>query len=159
MSCEAHILPLPIALGLPGASSGRTPVPFAAEVTDVRVDAAQSGRACGSVWRATGHEEPVFLDHSGRRKHLMAVLATVAATLSVGWLGALFTGAAGFADLPAGTLAVASAPRPAAVISHTAERARLSSALALPLAHRRTLADLDDHGGHHRRVSQRLTRA
>lgn len=118
-----------------------------------------SASTCQPVWRATGHEEPIFLDHSGRRKHLVGVLAVMAATLSAGWLGALLTGAAGFADLPAGTLAVASVPRPAVVISHTANQARLSSAVVLPLAHRRALADVDGRVVRHRRGAQRLTRA
>jgi len=90
---------------------------------------------------------------------MVGAVAAVAATLSMGWLGALVTGAAGFADLPAGPLAVASASQPAVVISHTADRARLSAALVLPLARRRTLADLDQHSVRRHRVAQRLTRA
>jgi len=155
VSCEAHILPLTTTFGLPAVLAGHAPV----EVTDGCPAAPADVRTSGSVWRATGHEEPIFLDRSGRRKHLVGVLAVMAATLSVGWLGALLTGAAGFSDLPAGTLAVASVPRPAVVISDTADRARLSSAVVLPLGHRRALADLDGREVRHRRGAQRLTRA
>jgi hypothetical protein len=68
------------------------------------------------VWRATGREEPVFLDRSGRRSPAVRVVGGIAAVASATWLAALVTGAIGFANLPAppaiGVSAVAArAPR------------------------------------------------
>jgi hypothetical protein len=42
----------------------------------------------------------VFLDESGRRRHLVRVGGLLAGLLSAGWLAALVTGAIGFGRLP-----------------------------------------------------------
>jgi hypothetical protein len=64
------------------------------------------------VWKATGLEPQVFLDHSGRRARRVSVAGVLAAVLSAGWLGGIVGGSAGFASLPA--------LRSAALVAHAA---------------------------------------
>jgi hypothetical protein len=64
------------------------------------------------VWKATGLEPQVFLDHSGRRARRVSVAGVLAAVLSAGWLGGIVCGSAGFASLPA--------LRSAALVGHAA---------------------------------------
>lgn len=53
------------------------------------------------IWSKTGHEEPVFLDRSGRRRPAVRAAGLLAAAAGATWLAALVTGAMGFAKLPA----------------------------------------------------------
>jgi hypothetical protein len=53
-----------------------------------------------SVWTATGHEPPVFLDHHGRRRRWVLAGGTLAGAAASMWLAALVAGAIGFATLP-----------------------------------------------------------
>jgi hypothetical protein len=53
-----------------------------------------------TVWTATGHEPPVFLDHHGRRRRWVLAGGTLAGAAAGMWLAALVAGAIGFATLP-----------------------------------------------------------
>jgi hypothetical protein len=53
-----------------------------------------------SVWTATGHESPVFLDHGGRRRRWVLAGGALAGAAAALWLAALVAGAIGFATLP-----------------------------------------------------------
>jgi hypothetical protein len=66
------------------------------------------------VWKATGLEPQVFLDHSGRRARRVSAAGVLAAVLSAGWLGGIVGGSAGFASLPA--------LRSAALVAHGAQQ-------------------------------------
>jgi hypothetical protein len=54
----------------------------------------------GSVWTATGHERPVFLDERGRRRRWVLLGGVFAGGLSALWMGGLLAGAIGFSSLP-----------------------------------------------------------
>src|SRR5450759_2146335 len=60
-----------------------------------------------SVWTATGHERPVFLDEHGRRRRWVLAGGVLTGGASALWLGALVAGAIGFSGLPA----ISAAPR------------------------------------------------
>jgi hypothetical protein len=53
-----------------------------------------------SVWTATGHERPVFLDERGRRRRWVLLGGAFAGGLSALWMGGLLAGAIGFSSLP-----------------------------------------------------------
>jgi hypothetical protein len=53
-----------------------------------------------TVWTATGHEPPVFLDHHGRRRRWVWAGGALAGAAATFWLAALVAGAIGFATLP-----------------------------------------------------------
>jgi hypothetical protein len=53
-----------------------------------------------TVWTATGHEHPVFLDEHGRRRRWVLLGGALAGGGSAFWLGALIAGAIGFSSLP-----------------------------------------------------------
>jgi hypothetical protein len=53
-----------------------------------------------SVWTATGHERPVFLDEHGRRRRWVLLGGALAGGGSACWLGALIAGAIGFSRMP-----------------------------------------------------------
>src|ERR1700689_809234 len=53
-----------------------------------------------TVWTATGHEPPVFLDHHGRRRRWVWAGGALAGAAAAFWLAALLAGAIGFATLP-----------------------------------------------------------
>jgi hypothetical protein len=92
------------------------------------------------VWKATGLEPQVFLDHSGRRARRVSVAGVLAAVLSAGWLGGIVCGSAGFASLPAlrsGALEAHAAPQ------HASHRGRSRQARA----HAIELAEVAPHHG------------
>jgi hypothetical protein len=62
--------------------------------------AGASGGHEPTVWTATGHESPVFLDHHGRRRRWVLAGGTLAGAAAGMWLAALVAGAIGFATLP-----------------------------------------------------------
>lgn len=114
-----------------------------------------------NVWRATGREEPVFLDRSGRRRPLLRVCGALLAAGSAAWLGALVTGAIGFGSLPAtsisGVLPAVRDPAVGRIVALTRpapERSVHAPALG---AHRRLAADVDG-ARHHRRNVDRVIR-
>jgi hypothetical protein len=53
-----------------------------------------------TVWTATGHERPVFLDEHGRRRRWVLAGGVFAGGASAFWLTALIAGAIGFSTLP-----------------------------------------------------------
>lgn len=53
-----------------------------------------------TVWTATGHERPVFLDEHGRRRRWVLAGGALAGGASAMWLTALVAGAIGFSTLP-----------------------------------------------------------
>lgn len=53
-----------------------------------------------TVWTATGHEPPVFLDESGRRRRLVLAGGLLAGGACAFWFAALIAGAVGFSTLP-----------------------------------------------------------
>jgi hypothetical protein len=53
-----------------------------------------------TVWTATGHERPVFLDEHGKRRRWVLLGGALAGGGSACWLGALIAGAIGFSSLP-----------------------------------------------------------
>ncbi len=53
-----------------------------------------------TVWTATGHERPVFLDEHGRRLRWVLAGGAFAGGASALWLTALVAGAIGFSTLP-----------------------------------------------------------
>ncbi len=53
-----------------------------------------------AVWTATGHERPVFLDESGRRRRWVLAGGVFAGGASAFWFTALIAGAIGFSTLP-----------------------------------------------------------
>ncbi len=63
----------------------------AAEVTEAP--------AAEDAWTATGHEVPVFYDHGGRRRHVVAGAGALLAVAAIGWMGGLVSGSVGFSDL------------------------------------------------------------
>lgn len=101
------------------------------------VDSQAARPQASGVWRATGREEPVFLDHSGRRLRLMRVAGAGFACAAAAWLAALVSGALGFASLPGPAPLTAAVVRvPAPVVVH--RRAAPARRRAAPL-----LADRD----------------
>ncbi|MGI8557357.1 MAG: hypothetical protein ACR2ND_03440 [Solirubrobacteraceae bacterium] len=74
----------------------------------------QPSLAPAGVWTATGLEQQVFVDHSGRRARRVALLGATCAVLAAVWLLALVSGSFGFSTLPAiGLSHAAQAPSPA----------------------------------------------
>jgi hypothetical protein len=53
-----------------------------------------------TVWTATGHERPVFLDDRGRRRRWVLAGGVIAGAASGFWFAALIAGAIGFSTLP-----------------------------------------------------------
>lgn len=53
-----------------------------------------------TVWTATGHERPVFLDEHGRRRRWVLAGGALAGGASAFWFTALIVGAIGFSTLP-----------------------------------------------------------
>src|SRR6202043_3733724 len=53
-----------------------------------------------TIWTATGHERPVFLDESGRRRRWVLAGGVFAGGVSAFWVTALIAGAVGFSRLP-----------------------------------------------------------
>jgi hypothetical protein len=53
-----------------------------------------------TVWTATGHERPVFLDEHGRRRRWVLAGGALGGGASALWLGALVAGAIGFSSMP-----------------------------------------------------------
>ncbi len=53
-----------------------------------------------TIWTATGHERPVFLDESGRRRRWVLAGGVFAGGASAFWFTALIAGAIGFSTLP-----------------------------------------------------------
>ena len=92
------------------------------------------------VWRATGLEPQVFLDHSGRRARRVTVAGVLAAALSAGWLVGIAGGSAGFASLPA--------LRSAALVAHgTPQHVSHRSHARRGHTHAIELADVAPHRG------------
>lgn len=62
----------------------------------------QAGPAAGTqtVWTATGHERPVFLDEHGRRRRWVLLGGALSGGASACWLAALVAGAIGFSTMP-----------------------------------------------------------
>jgi len=54
----------------------------------------------GTVWTATGHERPVFLDERGRRRRWVLAGGVFAGAAAAFWFAALIAGAIGFSTLP-----------------------------------------------------------
>jgi hypothetical protein len=78
-----------------------------------------------TVWTATGHERPVFLDEHGRRRRWVLLGGALAGGGSACWLGALIAGAIGFSSLPAmntGTRLLATRPHVRYVAQTTRHR-------------------------------------
>lgn len=53
-----------------------------------------------TVWTATGHERPVFLDERGRRRRWVLAGGMSAGAAAAFWFAALVAGAIGFSTLP-----------------------------------------------------------
>lgn len=53
-----------------------------------------------TVWTATGHERPVFLDEHGRRRRWVLLGGALSGGASACWLAALVAGAIGFSTMP-----------------------------------------------------------
>jgi hypothetical protein len=53
-----------------------------------------------TVWTATGHERPVFLDEHGRRRRWVLAGGALAGSACAFWLTALIAGSIGFSTLP-----------------------------------------------------------
>jgi len=83
-----------------------------------------------TVWRATGHEPPVFLDETGRRRRRMLALSAVGALVAALWLVGIVGGGLGFSGLPAVPGAPAVVPA-AAVHSASAHPRRSGASSAL----------------------------
>lgn len=134
---------------VPAAASGpRLPAgpPVPAEVGAHASDFELARPHEAAVWRATGREEPVFLDRTGRRRPLLRILGSLSAALSGVSLVALATGAVGFGSLPGVPASVAtlkSGTQQVALVTH-AVRARSAA------SHRRFAVDVDRA---HRRAS------
>lgn len=77
-----------------------------------------------TVWTATGHERPIFLDERGRRRRWVLLAGGVVAFASTLWLAALVAGSIGFSTLP--RVGAVRAPAPvglaAAHVSHPRTR-------------------------------------
>ena len=125
VSSESITFEVPAAASVPHLLPGPAPVPAlvaAAPSHSPAFELAHPDEA--AVWRATGREEPVFLDRRGRRRPVARAAAALAALGGAGWLTALVTGAVGFGTLPdtsvSGVLPAVSgvAPTHVALVSH-----------------------------------------
>ncbi len=92
-----------------------------------------------AIWRATGREEPVFLDRTGRRRPLLRVLGSASAALSGISLVALATGAIGFGSLPGVPASLATFKAGTQQVAAVTHAVRVRSAAS----HRRFAVDAD----------------
>ena len=141
MADDGLIFKVPAAVGAPMLVAGPSPrreeeERLAPSRSADRYELAHAHES--AVWRATGTEEPVFLDRSGRRRPLLGVAGAGAGLLAATWLAALVTGAIGFSNLPVSAAVPAVAGRAPAAGHST----RLLAA-APARAHRRLLVDID----------------
>lgn len=124
---DALTFKIPAAAGAPMLVAGPSPTEGEEERPSSRAGACSYELAHPherTVWRATGNEEPVFLDRTGRRQPLLRAAGAAAGLAAAGWLAALVTGAIGFSTLPGVTAPAAGglapvAQRPARVVVAT----------------------------------------
>jgi hypothetical protein len=78
----------------------RRAVARAKTITLMHTTSPPSRSAADTVWTATGHERPVFLDERGRRRRLVLAGGVSAGAAAAIWFVTLIAGAIGFSTLP-----------------------------------------------------------